>query len=61
MAQECLERYILLRKSYNGVLFTNMNFALEPINTLINDGYLFALPKRDALGRRVIFYRPSNG
>lgn len=58
MAQESLERYLLLRKSYNGQIFTNMNIQLQPLGELLAAGYMFALPGRDALGRRIIMTRP---
>lgn len=58
IAQEALERYLLLRKSYNGQIFTNMNITLQPLAELLGSGYMFALPRRDKLGRRIVFTRP---
>lgn len=59
MAQDSIEKYTLLRKySESDVYpFQKMDFNLPSMQNLLNEGYIFALPKRDALGRRVIFYR----
>ncbi|XP_046390750.1 clavesin-2-like [Ischnura elegans] len=58
MAQEALERYILLRNVY-GTAFEKLD-ALDPVvNDLITNGYAFAAPKRDEKGRRVIYYLPG--
>ncbi|XP_071446278.1 clavesin-1-like [Hetaerina americana] len=58
MAQEALERYILLRNVY-ATAFENLD-ALDPVvNALISNGYAFASHKRDKKGRRVIFYFPG--
>lgn len=58
IAQEALERYLLLRNSYDGQIFTNMNILLQPLGELLAGGYMFALPGRDRLGRRVVMTRP---
>ncbi|KAG8224068.1 hypothetical protein J437_LFUL001145, partial [Ladona fulva] len=58
MAQEALERYLLLRNTYS-YAFENLD-ALDPtVNDLISAGYCFASPKRDHLGRRVVIYLPG--
>ncbi|XP_046390749.1 clavesin-2-like [Ischnura elegans] len=58
MAQQALERYILLRNVY-GYAFENLD-ALDPaVDELISMGYTFVSPKRDEKGRRVIFYFPG--
>lgn len=38
MAQESLERYLLLRNSYEGQIFTNMNFTMDPLKELVEKG-----------------------
>ncbi|CAG9826419.1 unnamed protein product [Diabrotica balteata] len=58
LAQECLERYILLRQTF-GVAFNCLDITIPMMNDLTDLGYMFACPKRDRLGRRVIFYRPG--
>lgn len=59
MAEEAIERYILLRKCYNGALFQNLDYKRPIILDLVNKGFIFTLPERDALGRTIIMYRPS--
>lgn len=56
MAEEAIERYILLRKCYNGALFQNLDYKRPVLLELINKGLVFALPNRDALGRRILMY-----
>lgn len=57
--QACIERYLLLRKSYDGRIFLNMSMDLPNVMELLNLGYMFVLPKRDHANRRVVFYRPG--
>ncbi|XP_063244998.1 alpha-tocopherol transfer protein-like isoform X2 [Bacillus rossius redtenbacheri] len=58
MAQEALERYLLLRQTYSPA-FNNFDMKLKPMAELLDLGYMFAAPKRDKLGRRVIIARPG--
>ncbi|CRL06985.1 CLUMA_CG019986, isoform B [Clunio marinus] len=60
MAQEALERYLVLRKYiYEGqFIYQNFDYKIPQLYALIDNGLAFALPQRDHLGRRVIFYRP---
>lgn len=59
VVQDTIERYILLRRTKDGLLFTNLDCRDPKVARLIDLGYMFALPKRDKNGRRVIFYRPG--
>lgn len=59
LAQDSLERCLLLRQSYEALLFANINIAAEPMRQLLAAGYCFALPGRDRHGRRIVFYRPA--
>lgn len=79
MAQETLERYLVLRKYFfeGEYIYQNFDYKLPQLLDLINKGwdwadsiysrlfstlfcsFVFALPQRDKLGRRVIFYRPK--
>lgn len=38
ITQESIERYLLLRQSYDGVIFQNMDMNLSPIKELIRLG-----------------------
>ncbi|KAK9500677.1 hypothetical protein O3M35_001900 [Rhynocoris fuscipes] len=58
MTQEALERYLLLRQTI-AQAFHNLDFYLPRMEYLINNGYLFATPGRDKLGRRWIVGRPG--
>ncbi|XP_077302149.1 alpha-tocopherol transfer protein-like [Arctopsyche grandis] len=58
MAQESIERYLLLRQSF-GIAFNQLDFKIPAILELIELGYCFASPFRDSIGRRVIIYRPG--
>ncbi|XP_055683182.1 clavesin-1-like [Lutzomyia longipalpis] len=58
-SQECIERYLLLRKVRNGEMFHNLDMTVPEIDDLLDLGYIFALPQRDHLGRRVIMHRPG--
>lgn len=59
MAQEAIERYLLLRQVYNPA-FNNLDVHDPVMQELITLGYLFAVPGRDRKGRRVIVARPGN-
>lgn len=54
MAQEMLLKYLNLKQTFRH-FFCNLDFISPPVNQLINNGYLFASPQRDKLGRRIIF------
>ncbi|XP_018576771.1 alpha-tocopherol transfer protein-like [Anoplophora glabripennis] len=58
LAQEALERYILLRQTF-GVAFNCLDITIPMMEELTNRGYLFASPKRDSKGRRVVIARPG--
>ncbi|XP_054275530.1 clavesin-2-like [Macrosteles quadrilineatus] len=58
MAQEAMERYLLLRQTYD-FAFQNMDCLLPNMETLFSLGYIFAAPGRDKLGRRWIIARPG--
>ncbi|KAF6202283.1 hypothetical protein GE061_004681 [Apolygus lucorum] len=58
MAQEALERYILLRQTIQQA-FHNLDMKIPKMEYLIDNGYLFAVPGRDKLGRRWIVARPG--
>lgn len=57
-AQLAVERYLLLRQSY-GVIFNNLDIRIPMMQDLTDRGYLFACPKRDSKGRRVVIARPG--
>ncbi|XP_059611401.1 clavesin-1-like [Phlebotomus argentipes] len=59
ITQECIERYLLLRKIRNGEMFMNLDMKSPAVADLLDLGYIFALPDRDHLGRRVIMHRPG--
>ncbi|KAI5701424.1 hypothetical protein M8J76_007220 [Diaphorina citri] len=59
MAEEALERYILLRNTYGDLAFSKLDPKNPTMQELLKLGYLFATPKRDKLGRRVIIARPG--
>ncbi|XP_071649662.1 alpha-tocopherol transfer protein-like [Temnothorax longispinosus] len=58
MAQEAIERYLLLRQVYRQA-FHNLDITETNMAELLSMGYLFAAPGRDAKGRRVIIARPG--
>ncbi|KAK0177463.1 hypothetical protein PV328_001514 [Microctonus aethiopoides] len=58
MAQEATERYLLLRHVYHPA-FHNLDITDPTMEELLSLGYLFAVPGRDAKGRRVIVARPG--
>ncbi|XP_060519355.1 clavesin-2-like [Cylas formicarius] len=57
-AQEALERYVLLRQTF-GVAFNCLDITIPMMRDLTDLGYMFASPKRDSKGRRVIIARPG--
>lgn len=58
MAEEAIERYLLLRQVYHPA-FNNLDITEPTMEELLSLGYLFAAPGRDAKGRRVIIARPG--
>ncbi|XP_072931320.1 alpha-tocopherol transfer protein-like [Epargyreus clarus] len=58
MAQEAIERYILLRQSW-GIAFNQLDYKLPVMMELIDLGYIFVSPFKDKAGRRVVIYRPG--
>ncbi|CAH1390729.1 unnamed protein product [Nezara viridula] len=58
MAQEALERYLLLRQTISQA-FHNLDCHLPRMEYLINNGYMFASPGRDKQGRRWLIARPG--
>ncbi|CAH2235716.1 jg1887, partial [Pararge aegeria aegeria] len=58
MAQEAIERYILLRQSW-GIAFNQLDYMLPVMTEIIDLGYIFVSPYKDKLGRRVVIYRPG--
>lgn len=58
MAQEAIERYLLLRQSW-GIAFNQLDYRLPVMSELINLGYIFVSPFKDKEERRVIIYRPG--
>ncbi|XP_065160602.1 alpha-tocopherol transfer protein-like [Atheta coriaria] len=57
-AQEAIQRYILLRQTF-GIAFNHLDIRIPMMQDLTDLGYLFAVPKRDKLGRRIIIARPG--
>nr|CAD7398712.1 unnamed protein product [Timema poppensis] len=49
MAQESLERYLLLRQTYSPA-FNNLDITSPVMDELLTLGYMFAVPERDRLG-----------
>ncbi|XP_052752424.1 alpha-tocopherol transfer protein-like [Galleria mellonella] len=58
MAQEAIERYILLRQSW-GIAFNQLDYKLPVMMELIDLGFIFVSPFKDKGGRRVVIYRPG--
>ncbi|XP_058805531.1 alpha-tocopherol transfer protein-like [Phymastichus coffea] len=58
MAQEAIERYLLLRQVYHPA-FNNLDILEPNMSELLDLGYLFAVPGRDTKGRRVVVARPG--
>lgn len=62
MAQEALERYLVLREgAYGYDWFSNMEFNKPNIKDLMDKGIVMILPKPDKLGRRIIISRLAAG
>ncbi|XP_058467322.1 alpha-tocopherol transfer protein-like [Malaya genurostris] len=59
VVQENIERFLLLRHTKDELLFKNLDCHQPNLSKLLDLGFMFALPKRDRNGRRVIFYRPG--
>lgn len=59
MAQDSIEKYLLLRRyTQEGIFpFQTLDINIPSMQRLLEEGYIFALPNRDALGRRLVFYR----
>ncbi|XP_023933887.1 alpha-tocopherol transfer protein-like [Bicyclus anynana] len=58
MAQEAIERYILLRQSW-GIAFNQLDYTLPIMMEIIDLGFIFVSPYKDKKGRRVVIYRPG--
>ncbi|XP_044731779.1 retinaldehyde-binding protein 1-like [Chrysoperla carnea] len=54
MAEQMILKYINLRQKMSNYC-CNLDYLSPSINELINDGFVFASPNRDAKGRRVVF------
>lgn len=60
MTQEMIERYLLFREGLYGYdWFSNMDPLKPHLFTLLENGLVFPLPKRDKHGRRVILLKLS--
>ncbi|CAO1433212.1 unnamed protein product [Diamesa tonsa] len=60
MAQEAIERYLVLKEgSFGEIWFQDLNIMRPSVEKLFDSGFIFVLPKRDKLGRKVICYRPG--
>ncbi|BES98611.1 CRAL_TRIO_N [Nesidiocoris tenuis] len=59
MAQECLERYVLLRQTFFNNVFRSLDYKQAEVEFLLDSGYIFAAPGRDKFGRRWIINRPG--
>ncbi|XP_063702428.1 retinaldehyde-binding protein 1-like [Culicoides brevitarsis] len=59
MAQDNLERFILLRNAREGMVFHDLDHLLPRMVELLDLGHIFVLPGRDDFNRRIIFYRPG--
>lgn len=59
MAQDAIEKYLVLTNfCYEGRYpYVHIDMEIPTIQHLLKEGTVFALPKRDKLGRRVMFYR----
>lgn len=58
-ARIALERYLCLRQCF-GIAFCCLDITIPQMEELTDLGYLFAVPKRDKLGRRVVVARPGD-
>ncbi|CAG9805921.1 unnamed protein product [Chironomus riparius] len=61
MVKEQIERYLVLRHYvYDDMkVFTNFDYKMPVMQELIDLGYIFPLPQRDHLNRRIVMYRPG--
>ncbi|XP_022176841.1 alpha-tocopherol transfer protein-like [Myzus persicae] len=59
LAQEALERYLLLRQTFGRQLFNELDIKCPRLEKLLELGYIFVVPKRDKNGRRIIITRPG--
>ncbi|XP_025423691.1 alpha-tocopherol transfer protein-like isoform X3 [Sipha flava] len=60
LAQEALERYLLLRQTFGRQFgFYQFDTTCPRLEELLKLGYIFAVPKRDKNGRRIIITRPG--
>ncbi|XP_050432293.1 alpha-tocopherol transfer protein-like isoform X2 [Adelges cooleyi] len=59
LAQEALERYLLLRQTFGQRLFYKLDVKCPRLEKLLSLGYIFVVPKRDKNGRRIIITRPG--
>lgn len=61
MAQDSLEKYLVLTHyTHDGINpYIHIDLEIPTIQYLLKEGTVFALPKRDKLGRRVMFYRAA--
>ncbi|VVC43913.1 Hypothetical protein CINCED_3A024136 [Cinara cedri] len=59
LAQEALERYLLLRQTFGRKLFYDIDIMCPRLEKLLTLGYIFVVPKRDKNGRRIIITRPG--
>jgi hypothetical protein len=53
-----LEKYLKMRTQHP-TWFQNLDLRDPKLNELIRRGYIFALPMRDAKGRRVVFSKAA--
>lgn len=60
MAIEALERLMAIRQgSYGRGWLNSLDYQKPSILNLIDSGFVFFLPERDFMNRRIIFYRPG--
>lgn len=57
IVQQTLERYVMLREVFEDSVFTNVSLEEPNVADLLNRGLVFALPKRDPEGRRILLIR----
>lgn len=53
MAEQTLLKYLNVKRTFPEYS-TNLDFFDEKVNDIVNSGYIFATPKRDKNGRRVV-------
>lgn len=59
-SQELLEKYLRMRQE-NPQWFLGLDVRDPTLDSLISEGYFFALPERDESGRRVFFSVAGEG